>query len=60
MDQYQGIHDIIVDPDNPDELVLDLGLEICARLGWQPGDTIEWIDNKDGTWQLRKVQTSTS
>jgi bifunctional DNA-binding transcriptional regulator/antitoxin component of YhaV-PrlF toxin-antitoxin module len=35
-------------------MLLDLGDEICEHLGWQEGDTLEWIDNKDGTWTLRK------
>jgi hypothetical protein len=45
---------VIEDPKNPDELLLDLGNELCAELGWQVGDTLEWTDNKDGTWTLRK------
>lgn len=24
------------------------------RLGWKEGDTLEWIDNKDGSWTLQK------
>ena len=50
---------IMVDPDRPDELVLDLGMELCEQLGWQPGDTLEWVDLKDGTWQLRRIQSLT-
>lgn len=49
---------VIEDPDNPDnpeELLLDLGTELCAELGWAVGDTVQWIDNKDGTWQLIKT-----
>ena len=45
---------VIEDPNNPGELLLDLGLELCAQLGWQVGDTIEWIDQKDGTWRMIK------
>ena len=45
---------VIEDPDNPGELILDFGEELCAELGWQVGDTLEWTDNKDGTWTLRK------
>ena len=33
---------------------------ICSKLfedaGWNIGDTIEWIDNKDGSWTVRKVE----
>ena len=45
---------VIEDPDNPGELILDLGNKLCAQLGWQAGDTIEWIDQKDGTWLMIK------
>ena len=45
---------VVEDPDHPGELLLDLGIELCAQLGWQVGDTIEWIDNKDGTWLMTK------
>ena len=48
---------VIEDPDNPEELLLDLGTELCAELGWTVGDTVQWIDNKDGTWQLLKMTT---
>jgi hypothetical protein len=44
----------IIESDDGD-LVLDLGTELCAELGWAVGDTIQWIDNKDGTWQLTKT-----
>lgn len=38
------------------ELILPLSDEQLADLGWELGDTIEWIDNHDGTWtvQLKK------
>jgi hypothetical protein len=52
---------VVEDLDHPGELLLDLGLELCAQLGWQVGDTIEWIDNKDGTWLMTKsASTNTS
>lgn len=47
---------IVQDPDNPDELMLDLGLELCKQMGWEPGDTLEWIDNGNGSWILQKIQ----
>ena len=43
---------VIEDPNNPDELLLDLGTELCEEMGWKVGDTVQWIDNKDGTWQI--------
>ena len=45
---------VVEDPDHPGELLLDLGPELCAQLDWQVGDTIKWIDNKDGTWLMTK------
>lgn len=47
---------VVEDPDCPGELALDLGTELCETLGWQPGDTIEFVDNKDGTFTLKKAQ----
>lgn len=47
---------VVEDPDNPGELLLELGEDIVAALGWKPGDTVEWIDNGDGTWTIRKKQ----
>jgi len=41
------------DPDTK-ELVLPLSDEILAELGWKIGDTLEWVDQKDGSWVLRK------
>lgn len=49
---------IVEDPEQPGELLLDLGNELCDELGWKPGDVIEWHDNQDGTWTLRKMQDS--
>ena len=46
---------VIEDPNNPEELLLDLGTELCEELGWKAGDTVQWIDNKDGTWQITKT-----
>jgi hypothetical protein len=51
---------VVEDPDHPGELLLDLGLELCAQLDWQVGDTIEWIDQKDGTWlMIKSASTNT-
>lgn len=37
------------------ELVLPLPQNLLDLKGWQEGDTLEWVDNKDGTWTLIKV-----
>ena len=50
------IVNIVEDPETGD-LMLDLGMELCAELGWQEGDTLDWQDNKDGSWSLQKVKS---
>lgn len=54
------IRNIVEDPEQPGELLLDLGNELCDELGWKTGDVIEWHDNQDGTWTLRKTTDSKS
>lgn len=58
MTRYSFITTIVEDPDHPGEMLLDLGDELCEHLGWKPGDELDWIDNKDGTWTLRKKTSS--
>jgi hypothetical protein len=41
------------DPETGD-LVLPFTDEILQAVGWKEGDVVEWIDNKDGTWSLKK------
>jgi len=47
---------VIEDPDNPGELLLDLGPDLCEKMGWRPGELINWTDNKDGTWTMTKIK----
>ena len=47
---------VMENPDNPEELILDLGEEICGPLGWVEGDTIVWTDMGNGSWKLTKQQ----
>jgi hypothetical protein len=47
---------VVEDEQDPDQLLLDLGTELCEQLGWQPGDTLDWTDNGDGSWTLTKQQ----
>ena len=49
---------VVEDDQDPDQLLLDLGTELCEQLGWHVGDVLQWIDNKDGSWTLTQ-QTST-
>ena len=40
---------LITDPETGD-LILPLDDEIWEGTGWHIGDTLEWIDQKDGSW----------
>lgn len=51
------VRTLMPDPDQPGELMIELGEEVCAQLGWQVGDQLEWLDNEDGTWTLKKIPT---
>ena len=47
---------VIADPDIPGELLLELPDQLCLEVNWRIGDTLEWIDNKDGTFSLKKLE----
>jgi hypothetical protein len=49
------VRTIIEDPDHPGELLLDLGDELCKKMGWWPGDHLEWTDNGNDSWTLKKI-----
>lgn len=38
-----------------DDAILPLPNDLLDLFGWQEGDTIEWIDNGDGSWILKKA-----
>ena len=46
------------DPETGD-LMLPFTDEMLSQVGWVIGDVIEWIDNKDGTWTMRKTDAPT-
>jgi ribonucleoside-diphosphate reductase beta chain len=37
------------------ELYIDLRPDVLEYLGWQEGDTLNWIDNGDGSWALENL-----
>lgn len=39
---------------NTDEYFFTLPQEMLDTLGWKPGDTVQWIDNKDGTFAIKR------
>jgi len=38
-----------------DDGVLTFTDEILKELGWKEGDLLEWVDNKDGSLSLVKI-----
>lgn len=44
------------DPETGD-LILPLNADILEQTGWKTGDSIDWIDNKDGSWTMKKIET---
>lgn len=41
------------------DLVLPFTDEMLEEVGWQEGDALEWIDNKNGSWSLVKKEEKT-
>jgi hypothetical protein len=54
------VRQLIEDPEDPEQLILDLGQELCDKLGWVVGDTLTWTNLKDGSWQLKKTTQLTT
>lgn len=46
--------EVQVDPETGDQ-ILEFPDSLMEEAGWKEGDVIEWIDNKDGSWTLRKL-----
>jgi len=45
-------------PDNPEELILPLPEDLLKEAGWAEGDSLNWTDNNNGTWSLKKVEVT--
>jgi len=43
--------------DNDGEVFIEFSEEFLREIGWKEGDTIEWIDNHDGSFTLKKKDT---
>ena len=44
--------------DGSDDAILTFPPDLLEQTGWKEGDTLKWIDQKDGSWQLKKVDTT--
>lgn len=42
------------DPETGDA-ILEFPDSLMEEANWKEGDTIEWIDNGNGSWHLRKI-----
>lgn len=47
---------ITLEKDENGDLILPLSDELCKEVGWKVGDVIEWIDNGDGSWTMKKLE----
>ena len=43
-----------------EDIVLPFPDGLLESVGWQEGDTLEWLDNEDGSWTLRKADDETA
>ena len=41
-----------------DEGLLNIPEDVLSELGWKVDDVLEWSENDDGSYQLRKVNES--
>jgi len=44
--------------DGSGDLVMPLPQDLLDGAGWKEGDTIEWINNNNGTWSMKKVEVT--
>lgn len=49
------IVDVKEDPETGDQ-ILEFPDDLMESAGWKEGDVIEWVDNKDGSWTIRKKE----
>ena len=43
--------------DDSGDAILTFPPDLLEQTGWKEGDTLNWIDQKDGSWLLKKVDT---
>lgn len=53
MSRTSWILDVKEDPDTGD-YILEFPEDFVESTGWKEGDVIEWINNGDGSWTLKK------
>lgn len=43
--------------DEDGNYILPLGEDVVEQVGWKIGDVLEWVDNHDGTWTIKRKET---
>lgn len=43
---------------NNEELYIQLPLDALNQMGWAEGDTIEWIKQENGSYEIKKVSNN--
>ena len=51
---------VYLEEDSDGELILPLDFDLINQMGWNVGDTLQWIDNGDGTYSIKKYENCTS
>ena len=46
--------------DSDGNYLLELGSDLCDKMGWNIGDTLLWTELEDGSWSLKKSENSSS
>jgi hypothetical protein len=49
-----------IEEDKNGDPILVFPPESIGELGWVEGDEIEWVDNNNGSWTLRKINEEIS
>jgi hypothetical protein len=47
----------LVEDEDTGDLILPIGDELMTEVGWEVGDTLEWINNNDGSFTLSKTKS---
>lgn len=47
----------LVEDEDTGDLILPIGDEFMEAVGWEVGDTLEWINNNDGSFTLSKTKS---
>jgi bifunctional DNA-binding transcriptional regulator/antitoxin component of YhaV-PrlF toxin-antitoxin module len=55
MTQENIRYEVFTEEDDDGNIILPFPLELLEKMGWKEGDTLEFAQNVDGTWIIKKV-----